>query len=186
MTEEVVPIPPEGTPKEDQTGAWAFWYLIPYRPGVSANKGDDWHANLHPLHSFDTTEDFLRIINSVEHPSKLLQGCHYYVFRSFSKPLWEHETVSNGYIISIEMEKDKIQPTEISLKWMKLVQEVLEDTSADNLSILGTEYNSKQTSWKISLWVSRGCTDIEDIRKKMEVITGLAPARISEVMPVNI
>lgn len=178
-TEPIVPIPPAEGQEGDYnpSGSWVFWYLIPNRSGNVS----DWSVYLHPLHSFDTTEDFLRLLNSVEHPSKLMRGCRYYIFRSFSKPLWEDETVLNGHIVSVEIEKDQIQPNDAASKWIDLVQDVLEDTSALNLSILGVEFYSKPFSWKLNLWVSRSFENLEEIRNKMELITGISPARISEI-----
>lgn len=180
MTEPIVPIPPPEDHEGDYnpSGSWVFWYLIPNRSGNAS----EWSVHLHPLHSFDSIEDFLRLLNSVEHPSKLMRGCRYYVFRSFAKPLWEDETVSNGHIVSVEIEKDQIQPNEIATKWIDLVQDVLEDNSALNLSILGVEYYSKPFSWKINIWVSRTFENLEEVRTKMETITGINPARISEIL----
>ncbi|OHT15904.1 Eukaryotic initiation factor 4E family protein [Tritrichomonas foetus] len=181
IEEPIMFIPPQNDKEIDtipRAGAWIFWYLIPNRSGNVL----EWKVHLHPLHSFDSIEDFLRLINSIEHPSKLMKGCRFYVFRSFSKPLWEHETVSNGHIISIEIEKDQIQADSIAEKWIDLVQQVLEDTSAENLSILGVEYYSKPHTWKISLWISRSCENLEDVRGKMETMMNIGTARISEVI----
>ena len=179
----ITPIPPpEGDEEFYHTnGFWIFWYLIPNRSGNIS----DWSVYLHPLHSFDTTNDFLRLLNSIEHPSKLLKGCRFYIFRSFSKPLWEDKTVSNGHIISVEIDKNNISANDITSKWIDVVSDLIDDTTAENLTVLGAEYHSKPDSWKIALWVSQACEDLEIIRSRMEKITGIEPARISEIIAEN-
>jgi translation initiation factor 4E len=159
MAEEVVPVPADS----DTIGAnplaseWVFWYFIPNRSGsLHPDPSDDWSSYLHPLHSFDAVEDFGRIMNSVEHPSKLLKGCRYYVFRKGVRPLWEDPAVAGGSVVFVEVEKEPDRSQEMESKWIEIVLDVI--GSAGNLvqSVLGIEDSSRPNAWRISIRVSQG------------------------------
>jgi translation initiation factor 4E len=167
MVEFVVPVPADSdsTGTNPLTSRWVFWYFIPNRTGtVHSDPTDDWSTYLHPLHSFEAVEDFGRIINSVEHPSKLLKGCRYYVFRKDIRPLWEDPAVLGGSIIFVEAEKEPDRSQELESKWIEIVLEVLGSTWLQANSVLGIEYSSQPSTWRIGVWVGAGCPYISDLQ----------------------
>ncbi|OHT06901.1 Eukaryotic initiation factor 4E family protein [Tritrichomonas foetus] len=182
QSEEITAIPP--AEEEDEihnlSDTWVFWYLIPNRSG----QVNDWNEYLHPLHSFSTAEDFIRLLNSIEHPKKLLRGCRYYVFRSNSKPLWEHPAAVGGHFVSVEIAKDPERDSDIERKWIELVQSISEDEYPGGQTILGIEYNSRPTSWKISIWTSAECDCVDQIKTRVETDFDLNyEVTISEISP---
>ena len=177
----ITAIPPsEEEEVHNLSDTWVFWYLIPNRSG----QVNDWKEYLHPLHSFSASEDFLRLLNSVEHPAKLLRGCRYYIFRSAVKPLWEHPAAVGGHFVWVEIQKDSEKSNEIERKWIEIVQEICEDEYPEKEKILGVEFNSRPASWKISIWVAANCNELEQIKAKMETDFDLSvEVKISEIKP---
>ncbi len=55
--EEIVDVPPSGHETISLPTKWVFWYLIPNRTGQNWI----WSEYLHPLHSFQSIDDFWRI-----------------------------------------------------------------------------------------------------------------------------
>lgn len=68
---------------------WKLWYLKP-------SKGGDWGANLVPVTTVGTVEDFWALINHIELPSNLAIGSDYSLFRDEIKPMWEDKANYNG------------------------------------------------------------------------------------------
>jgi translation initiation factor 4E len=156
MVELVVPVAADSDAASVKRlpSEWVFWYFIPNRSGsVHTDPAEDWSSYLHPLHSFDTIEDFGRILNSVEHPARLLKGCRYYVFRKDIRPLWEDPAMTGGSIVFAEVDKEPDRSREMEEKWIEIVLEALGSDAPHANSVLGVEYSSKPSSWRIALWV---------------------------------
>lgn len=165
--EGILPVPDNETPdqrKLDQR--WVFWYLIPNRSGQANN----WGEYLHPLHSFTSIEGFQRILNSVEHPGKLLKGCRYYMFKDNIKPLWEDQQLQSARQILIEMEKTPQNGPEIEEKWIELSIDALSGQFNDLDTIVGIEINSRVSSWKVAIWVVLPCPVLEEIKQRLQLI----------------
>lgn len=176
--EEVVPVPINDTPDQHELEhVWVFWYLIPNRSGQTNN----WGEYLHPLHSFQTIEGFRRILNSIEHPGKLLKGCRYYIFRDKIKPLWEDPGLNGGKQVSLEIEKTNDNGQEIEDKWIDIVEMALKEQFGDNHTIVGIELNSRVSTWKMALWVSSNCNFLNQIQDKMGIFVGNGELTVSSL-----
>lgn len=136
---------------------WVFWYLIPSKGGQNIH----WSEYLHPLHSFETVENFNRLLNSIERPQNLLKGCRYYVFRNGIKPLWEDPKVKDSKAVSIEIPKSQEYQQTIHEKWTDIVSTMLEEGLGNEVS--GSEYASRADTWKISCWVKNNQSAIDNV-----------------------
>ena len=155
QSEPIVPVPDDSPNK--LPCQWVFWYLIPSKGGQNCH----WTEYLHPLHSFETSDGYWKLMNSVERCSNLLKGCRYYVFRDKIKPLWEDPAVVEGKIVSIELEKTEDLSAIIEEKWGEIVSKSISEEFGDN--ILGLEFNSRTDTWKIATWMRKGCDNITSV-----------------------
>jgi translation initiation factor 4E len=174
QTEEItlVPVESEAGDMHFLGEEWVFWYLIPNRTGLaSAGPDADWNSYLHPLHAFQTVEDFGRILNSVEHPGKLLKGCRYYVFRRGVKPVWEHPAAAGGQMVFFDLNKEPDRGQEMEALWIDVVLGLIAGDFPQTDSILGVEYSSKPTSFRIAMWISARSADLTAIREEMTRVT---------------
>jgi translation initiation factor 4E len=172
--EEITPVPVESDSAELHflSEEWVFWYLIPNRTGLASGGPDaDWNSYLHPVHAFQTVEDFGRIINSLEHPGKLLKGCRYYVFRRAVRPLWEDPAAAGGQMVFIEVNKEPDRGEELESIWVSVVLALTAGEFPENDSILGVEYSSRPSSFRIALWVSAHSVDLSAIQADMARVT---------------
>jgi translation initiation factor 4E len=173
MEEEITPVPSESHSVDVDFLAdeWVFWYLIPNRTGVANSADGDWSSYLHPLHAFQTVEAFTRILHSVEQPAKLLKGCRYYVFRRHCKPVWEDKEAAGGQMVSIEVSKQPDRGEQMNTLWKSVVLAMMGGHFPDGDSIIGAEYNSKPLSFRIALWVSAQCVDLDSMKEAMRRVT---------------
>lgn len=176
--ELVVPIPNDYEDSGQLYSKWVFWYLIPNGGGSSTH----WSVYLHPLHSFDTSEGFVRLQNSVEKPSKLLKGCRYYVFHEGIRPLWEDPNVKGGQIVYVEVEKSPSKEQEINEKWSETVFSMIGGELQEFKVIKGIEFNSRSTTWKIGMWFECNAPSIQDIRSHFSSIWEGYAVEICDIM----
>lgn len=182
--EQIIPVPQEdgAIPVHFLTSPWVFWYLIPNRSGASpSTDSDDWTQFLHPLHSFQTIEDFGRILNSVEHPSKLLKGCRYYVARRAMKPVWEDPSMNGGHFVTSELDKEPDRSQEMETKWIDIILDIFEGKFPFKEEIMAIEYTSRPTSWRITIWAGSRCDDVNKIANKMQQIMGDIPVIVQDI-----
>lgn len=143
---------------EIPSGTWTFHYLIPSRdPSVKV-----WEQFLKEFHDFSSFEDFFGIMNTVEKPEKLPQGCRYYVFRKGIRPLWEDPKNANGHQIYADYQTrtknskggQNYLNSFISRKWLEITCMALGQTNEYVKQINGIEFNNRGKSFKIALWYS--------------------------------
>ena len=173
--EPVVPVPQDSDefPVHFLANKWVFWYLIPNRSGTApSGLTEGWNQYLHPLHSFQTIEDFGRILNSVEPPAKLLKWCRYYVAREEVKPIWEDPAMQSGHFLTAEVDKEPDRSQEIEAKWIDIVLAAIGDDFPCSDAIMAVEYVSRPNTWRISIWVGSACDDdgVNEIAQKMETL----------------
>ena len=149
---------------------WTFHYLIPSREG---NKNTLWEQFLKKFHDFRSLEDFFGIMNVVEKPGRLPQGCRYYVFKKGIKPLWEDEKNANGQQIIIDFPinkkgHDKNSDT-IANKWQDFALHMLiQDQKDFSDHANGIEFNNRGKALKIAFWYDK--QKGKDIEKAKEFI----------------
>jgi translation initiation factor 4E len=168
--ERIVPVPPDPAASDANSLAceWVFWYVIPNRSGtLRRDPAESWSQFLHPLHSFQTVEDFGRIMNSVEHPAKLLRGCRYYVFRAGVRPLWEEPAARGGHLVIADVPKEPDRSQELELKWIDLVLVTIEEDFPGVDRILGIEYHAREDGWRITVWVGPDSPNLDIIQNAL-------------------
>ncbi|XP_015795985.1 eukaryotic translation initiation factor 4E-like [Tetranychus urticae] len=147
--------------KNPLNSKWKLWYLKP-------SKGGDWGANLVPVTTVGTVEDFWALINHIELPSNLAVGSDYSLFRESIKPMWEDKGNYNGgrWLMTF----DKQARGKLDDSWLEvllcLIGEAFDDESDQ---VCGAVVNVRSRMTKISIWTS-SCEDKAINRKIGKIV----------------
>mmetsp|Transcript_25513 Transcript_25513/g.28344 ORF Transcript_25513/g.28344 Transcript_25513/m.28344 type:complete len:204 (-) Transcript_25513:278-889(-) len=134
---------------------WTMYYNPPHNH--KRNPGAKWTSNVREVVSFDTIEDFWRLFNNLEPPSKLAPGSNYHLFKKGIKPEWEHVCNSEGgkWIISMSRKED----VRLDSSWMNLVLAMIGEHFEDSEDICGLVISPRQSSSKLALWTKTACAE---------------------------
>ena len=163
----------QGLPAHKTASKWTFHYLIPSRENKSTVI---WQDFLKPLTTFSTYEEFFALMQCVESPGKLPQGCRYYIFKENIQPLWEDEKNKYGTQIMVDFPMEKRNSGHakspnniIANKWEDLVIRMMIDGTDFSKNANGIEFNNRGKSLKIAVWYNKD-KSAEDIKKASEFL----------------
>lgn len=133
---------------------WGLWALL--RPKATkdspkANPAESWQNSQVNVHEVDTIEDFWRLWNNVERPSRLGVS-DFSVFKKGIAPAWEDEACRNGgrWVAKIS------HPAKLDEMWLLVVLSMIGESfgDADGRTICGAVVSVRPKSSKIALWLS--------------------------------
>lgn len=126
--------------------SWTLWFDCP----AYQSRSEDWFANLDNVLTFNTVEDFWKLINNIDPPSQLKPNSNYYFFVKEVKPMWEDPLNAKGGKWTIELtgpqrgDMDKLFLNTL----MALVGETVE--FGDQVTgVIGSQRKSKS---RITIW----------------------------------
>lgn len=137
---------------------WALWF---HNPSQKSNESN-FFQNLNEVYAVSTIEQFWGLYNHVYTPSKLGNGCTYYLFKRGIQPKWEDAACVGGGEWTVNLGKK-----EIDIYWLHAMLSCIaggEYGENENL-ICGVAANVKELPrlCRVSLWI-RPSTNDEAIR----------------------
>lgn len=129
---------------------WCLWVLLHSRQGTK----DNWRNSQMNVHAFSTVEDFWRLFNNIQTPSKL-GIIDFSVFKKDIVPAWEDPTCQRGgrWLAKI----DRMKGTDLDELWLNLVLTLIGENlhGVGGGAICGAVLSQRAgKNSKMALWVA--------------------------------
>lgn len=125
---------------------WTLWH------DVASTKRGVYAANLRPIASFETVEDFWALFNNLKEPSQLSPGNTYNLFKHGIKPEWEDENNMSGgeWRVALPSSARSI----LDEYWVNTTLTVIGEGFGpeDSDDIAGIVVNIKKGAVRIAIW----------------------------------
>lgn len=151
---------------------WSMWYDAP-------QSGKGWEDKLQLINSFETVEDFWRLMNNLAPPSKLQIGSNYHMFKYGVRPAWEDKTNEKGGKWNILVMRNS---SKTDSSWLYSLLALIGEELDNDDEICGAVISLRRAQDKLAIWTkSADNTEaVLAIGRKLKAIIELAPSEKME------
>ncbi|RKP09447.1 translation initiation factor eIF 4e-like domain-containing protein [Thamnocephalis sphaerospora] len=129
---------------------WTFWF----DKNAPATSESEYAANLVPLHSVSTVQDFWRAYNNITGPDELLNRNSLYFMKQGIRPMWEDPKNERGGCLAFRVNK-----SETATVWrellMLLIGEQLDGYISPADEICGLSVGARWNTDIVQIWNAR-------------------------------
>lgn len=128
---------------------WCLWIL---NPNAGKREKENWCAQLTPVHSFNTVEDFWCMYNHIHAPTSRGHA-DYSIFREGVRPAWEDEIFKKGgrWVL-------KLPPKyrDLDDMWQQIILAMIGESLDQKFGdyICGAVVSNRARGPKVALWIS--------------------------------
>lgn len=148
---------------------WMFWLSLPLGVAARNDRKNRWESTLKELGtSFNSVEHFWGYVHHMELPSRMEYNSSYYLFKSATKPMWEHEDNIGGGKWVIQLKA----PNHVDDVWQNIILALVGETfDAAGDAITGAVVNRRRAGDRVAIWLRKSSEEvIADIGEKIKAV----------------